>query len=313
MTVPGRSFLVHVATGAVLVAGCAASGPAGGKSKTVAYRPGVRINWTARQVELDAEVVLREGALELLACRTGSKEHESILRVKALPSHVYEALGLIGLTPGTPVGWDEKSEQTIPATGDRLEIHIRYRHAGTTKTVAAHEWLWNADKQRPMPPMVWVFAGSQRLEDGTFYADLDGTLITVVDFSSALISQPTSYSADNAELWLEPYTERVPKEGTRCQLILRPARPNELHVDVDRKGQVSVEGKVVDIDALVRRVREGGSARVRLTVAGEVGKEIVARLQAALTKAGASSIEVRSKSVARESQPPATKSDDPQP
>ena len=313
MTVRGRSFLLHVATGAVLVTGCAASGPAGGKVGTVAYRPGVRINWTARQVELDAEVVLREGALELLACRTGSKEHESILRVKALPSHVYEALGLIGLTPGTPVGWDEKSERIIPATGDRLDVHIRYRHEGRNKTVAAHEWLWNADSQRPMPPMAWVFAGSQRLEDGTFYADLDGTLITVVDFSSALISQPSSYSADNAELWLEPYTQRVPKEGTPCQLILRPAKPNELHVGIDRRGRVLVDGKLIDRDALLRRVREGGPARVQLTVAREVRMEIVARLQAALTKAGATSIEVRSKSAERESQRATTTSDEPQP
>ena len=311
--VHGRSFLLHVAAGAVLVTGCAASDPAGGKGGTVAYRPGVRINWTARQVELDAEVVLREGALELLACRTGSKEHESILRVKALPSHVYEALGLIGLTPGTPVGWDEKSERIIPATGDRIEINIQYRHDGKNKTVAAHEWLWNADKQRAMPPMTWVFAGSQRLEDGTFYADLDGTLITVVDFSSALISQPSSYSADNAELWLEPYTQRVPKEGTSCQLILRPAKPNELPIDVNRQGQVSVEGKVVGIDALVRRVREGAFARVQLTVAREVRMEIVARLKAALTKAGVTSIVIRSKSVGRESQRATTTPDQPQP
>lgn len=313
MTVRGRSFLLHVATGAVLVAGCAASGPAGGKGKTVTYRPGVQINWKDRQVELDAEVCLREGALELLACRTGSKEHESILRVKALPSHVYEALGLIGLSPGTPVGWDEKSEQIIPATGDRLDVQIRYRQGGASKTVAAHEWLWNADKQRPMPAMAWIFAGSQRLEDGTFYADLDGTLITVVDFSSALISQPTSFSADNAELWLEPYTDRVPKEGTACQLILRAAKVNELHVAVDRQGRVSVDGKVVNMDVLVRRVREGGPVRVQLTVGRDVGKEIVARLQAALTKAGATSIDVRSKSAEPQGRPNAKTSNEKQP
>ncbi|MCH8851940.1 MAG: hypothetical protein IID41_04735, partial [Planctomycetes bacterium] len=66
------------------------------------FMPGVRINWQEREVEVAGVVVLREGMLELFACSADTREHESIMRISARPAHVYQALGLLGLEPGSP-------------------------------------------------------------------------------------------------------------------------------------------------------------------------------------------------------------------
>ncbi|UCE61208.1 MAG: hypothetical protein JSU63_05560, partial [Phycisphaerales bacterium] len=85
-----------------------ATAGAGGKGEDVAgapeeatsqprqFAPGVKIDWQRRVVEVDASVVLREGPLELLACSPQTREHESILAVRARPLHIYQAMGLIG-------------------------------------------------------------------------------------------------------------------------------------------------------------------------------------------------------------------------
>jgi len=67
------------------------------------FADGIQINWTRKQVEVEATVVLREGPLELLACSPNTREHESILVIEARPLHIFKAMGLIGLQPGKPV------------------------------------------------------------------------------------------------------------------------------------------------------------------------------------------------------------------
>src|SRR5262249_47527761 len=84
-----------------------ATQPAG---KVVRFADGVTIDWGRRQVEIDSQVVLREGVLELLACSRGTKEHESILQVRAQPLNVYQALGMLGLPDGQPPRFDEATK-----------------------------------------------------------------------------------------------------------------------------------------------------------------------------------------------------------
>ena len=44
--------------------------------------PGVHLNLEERTVDVEAEVCLHEGMLELIACTEGTKEHESIVVMK---------------------------------------------------------------------------------------------------------------------------------------------------------------------------------------------------------------------------------------
>ena len=92
--------------------------------KIIDYQRGVRINWRDREVEVDGQVVLREGALELFACSPLTREHESIVCVDARPLHIYQALGLIGLNPGRPSYFDPDTRRYYPARGDPVEIEV---------------------------------------------------------------------------------------------------------------------------------------------------------------------------------------------
>src|SRR4051812_44007488 len=55
-----------------------------------------------KRVGLAAEVCLREGPLEVLLCKKGTKEHEAILRAEPDAKDIHELLILAGADAGRP-------------------------------------------------------------------------------------------------------------------------------------------------------------------------------------------------------------------
>jgi len=225
--------------------------PAG---KRVAFAPGITIDWSVPQVEVDARVVLREGPLELLICRDNSKEHESILATAARPRKLYEALGLIGLAPGRPMSYEPTTDRYTPATGQRLALEVHYRDGGEDKIIATHEWLTGSETKEPIAPPVWVFCGS-RTAEGVFAADVEGTIATVVDFDSALMGLADRHSALNAELWLTANTSVIPPKGTPCKLVISGLDVAPLVLTLTPEGFFLWEDEVLDpleLDTIIR-------------------------------------------------------------
>ncbi len=254
-----------------------------------AFAPGVRIDWSRRRVELDAQVVLRRGPLELLACSPQTREHESIFVVKARPQRVYQAMGLIGLEPGSPVRYDETHDRWYEPNGVALDILVRCG-AGTAQPV--RRLLRRTGEQKELSDIQWVFSGSRRSPDGRFGADLDGTLICVVDFETALISVGARHTADNDQLWLEANTEAIPPVGTACTLLIaaHEGSADELRVLVEPGGALTVETGSISVVGLVKRVKESRRDRDRFTVRLEpdagVDGTALDELAARLVKAG---------------------------
>jgi hypothetical protein len=199
------------------------------------YVRGIRIAWDKKEVLVDAKVVLRQGPLELLACSPQTREHESILVVAARPLHIYQALGLVGLEPGQPLRFDEEREDWIPATGERLEILVQWRHDGAERVVRAEEWLEEVKTGEPPTSQKWIFAGSLKSQGGGFAADSEGTVVCVVDFATALIALRDTHSADNEQLWLRARTDAIPPVGTPCTLVIR-AFPGKPATGVEKPG-----------------------------------------------------------------------------
>ena len=247
----------------------------------VDFQPGIHINWARRQVEVDATVILRQGAIELFACCPQIREHEAIVRIEGRPLHLYQALGLIGLTPGHPIRWHTETGEEQAATGDAVEILVRYTLVGKTRTEPIERWMKQVRFDRPTsrpgdhpPParsdldlLPWVFAGSFPIEEAAIAADAEGTVIAVVDFGSALIALPESHSDSNAELWLEPATDRIPPMETRCTLVFR-AGP--LRLTLDASGRIHHQGQALSLTATakaVRAFREGApDRRIRIAI-----------------------------------------------
>ncbi|MCP4250308.1 MAG: hypothetical protein GY778_24965 [bacterium] len=230
------------------------TGPADGR--TVELAPGVHIDWAKPQVEVAARVVLREGLLELLACSPQTREHESILRVEARPLHIFQALGLIGLEAGSPAGYDPTTERVVPARGHPINLEVRYEVNGKPRTDNVWDWLINAETKKPPSPRPWIFCGSRQFPGGAFGADVDGTVVCVVDFDTALISLPESHSADNALLWVTANTERIPPMGTECTLLFRAAENGPVIVECGPADRYRFEGQWLDQAGLLKAMTE---------------------------------------------------------
>lgn len=193
--------------------------------KVVEFGPGLRIDYRVPQVEVDGEIILREGALELFAYAKAPtpKEHESIVLLRTPPHLIFQALGLIGLMPGQPMRYLPELKKIRPPSGDKVDVLVRYEKDGRTVESSACDWMYDVEAKAPMARTPWLFTGSQRLEDGNFAADIEGTVVTVVDFDSSLLALPDLHTDSDAELWLKANSDVIPPVGTKVTLILRPS------------------------------------------------------------------------------------------
>jgi len=217
----------------------------------VDFASGIRIDYRVPQVEIDGRIILRRGDLELFAyskART-PKEHESIVLLDAKPKSVFQALGLIGLTPGKPTRYFYETQTVRLPTGDPVDVLVRYKDGDQEKTASACGWMTIGATKNTMPATHWLFTGSETAPNGDFYADYEGTTVTVVDFPSSLLSLPDRHSESNEELWLLANTEAIPPERTKVTLILRPV-PTELRIRVEADGQFTLLTAQPDLLAL---------------------------------------------------------------
>ncbi|MCO6438817.1 MAG: hypothetical protein J5J06_17110 [Phycisphaerae bacterium] len=245
------------------------SGSESAKDAAKEFVEGIRIDWKRRAVEVDSRVVLREGPLELLACSPMTREHESILVVPARPRDIYHAMGLMGLEPGSPPRYDMEKQRAIPATGESLRIMIQCDASGHRDPVPAARWLLDKNTDKPLDDIDWVFAGSRSSPEGRFLADLEGTVICVVDFDMALISPASSHTSDNEALWLSTNTDAIPPIGTNCVISIESRdRRAEVEIELDPGGGLSAGGKPASLDdiarGIVQSVERGENVRITM-------------------------------------------------
>ncbi len=248
------------------------------------FAPGVAIDWPRREVRVDATVVLRRGPLEFLACFPG-KEHESIVRFDASAEHIYQALGLIGLTPGRAA-----TQPGAAPAGDLLDIDVEWGDAGATRRTPAHEWLRGVEYGRPPTAVQFVFLGSSVLPDHTLTAGQTGEGVALVDFSDALIGVTRRGSSRSGELWVEANADRIPAADSKVVLIFSAARPVELAVRIDFRGVIHINdapASAADVaDLLTARRRLEPRFRLTIRVDDALSTD-VARVRSALVANGA--------------------------
>jgi hypothetical protein len=177
-----------------------------------------------RRLHLRARVVLRDGYLEHLMCSKGTKEHEAILATDALPQQIHAGLLLTGAEPGHPVRFVPKFE---PPTGTAIAIELSWKEDGKIHTADARQWI--KDEKNNALARDWVFGGSQFYEDPVtkkrIYAAIEGDLITVANFGSAILDLPIESSANDAERVFSTSTAKIPPLGTEVFVSLGPRRP----------------------------------------------------------------------------------------
>jgi hypothetical protein len=181
--------------------------------------------WYDRQGKravMRARVVLREGVLEHLMCRKGTKEHEAILATDADARQIHATLLLTGAEVGKPVQFVPDFR---PPSGSPIAIELRWRQDGEVQSTDARQWVRDEKTAAPLA-IDWVFAGSVVYEDRItkkpMYAADEGDLITVANFASAILDLPIASSANDAERMFTANTAKIPPIGTEVFVILAP-------------------------------------------------------------------------------------------
>ncbi|MGC9454802.1 MAG: YdjY domain-containing protein [Phycisphaerae bacterium] len=225
--------------------------------------PDLKVDLSARRVILSAEVCLRSGALELLVCKAGTKEYESILRTEAQASHLHAALLMLGLSPGLPGEWSDTGAdgQYIPPRGAELEVTLRWQdRSGEARESPATAWLKPDDGTDP--PRQWVFVGSEILPDGRYWADVDGDVLSVSNFPSAVIDVPFRSTTENELLLFEADSEKIPPVGTEVDVIIEPVPGADTAdyaralLEIDRYGRLRMDGEPLEPDELTAWAEE---------------------------------------------------------
>src|SRR5205085_5833484 len=105
-----------------------------------------------RRVAIQADVCLREGALELLLCKQFTKEHEAVLHADVDARQVHAALIVCGAKPGRPVQYEPKFQ---PPSGATIKVSLQYDQGGRVVTVSGREWVRNMQTKKPLA-VDWV-------------------------------------------------------------------------------------------------------------------------------------------------------------
>jgi hypothetical protein len=71
--------------------------------------PHLEFDLDKKQVRVECEALDTAAPLEFFCCETGTNEYESLLRSSVTPSNLHTALLAIGLKPGSPVTYSERS------------------------------------------------------------------------------------------------------------------------------------------------------------------------------------------------------------
>lgn len=189
----------------------------------------VKIDRERRTIDLDAQVILREGGwLELLACSPGTRTHESLLVVHAKPSHVHLALVMLGLEPGTPMRWRQVGDQyqVEPATGPTVAVTIvTTDRAGAEVETPASQWVISRQTDQALPDNTWLFTGSSfddTTDPPTYRGDVEGSVLSLVQFGDEVLARPTQTTNQTDQGMLIPNTQAIPPVGTNVVIRLRP-------------------------------------------------------------------------------------------
>lgn len=266
--IPGCVGMMVVLVGVAGVVGSARASEA-----ALPALPAIEIDREAGHVELEAEVVSEEADwLELLVCSPNTREYESVLSSPARPSHIHLALLLLDLEPGRPLSWQRVEGEASDEAGDGVagvEFVVEPPHgpqvaieciwedeAGQRHTVPANEWVVHQETGEPLAENVWLFTGSvfRRFEGRpgengeprqVYMADLNGTIVSLVNFGDDLLARQTTTTNRNDEQAWSTRSERIPPEGTAVTLRLTPTGERSEGDDPPADDEAAEEAEVV--------------------------------------------------------------------
>lgn len=102
----------------------------------------VLIDMQATKLIINSKVALREGLLEMLLCKSHTKEHESVLAFEGKAYILHAGLVALGIDPGKPVQFEPAYKEP---QGPKLKIELVWKdEAGKEHRDDARSWIRHA-------------------------------------------------------------------------------------------------------------------------------------------------------------------------
>ncbi len=176
----------------------------------------VRIDQVKRTVSFPAFVNQRKGPIEYLLVADFGKIHESLLRTEVDPSSIQLALLLLGATPAETTTNTPAPPSTRKGQG-RLEVEITWRIKNRLRRQRAESFVWDRKAKGKLAKGNWFFGGSRFRPDG-FAAQMDGSIVTVIDDDDAIIGSRARNREDD-DNWLA-YGDALPESDELVEIVL---------------------------------------------------------------------------------------------
>ena len=182
----------------------------------------VKFDKNAKTVSFPAAVNQTAGVIEYFLVTAEGKTHESLLRTAVRPHQLQLALLLLGAR-GTTNSFPENTAMPLP--GDPVSIEVSWKSKWMQTMRRAEELIFNTKTQSVMSRGHWVYNGSM-VVDGTFVAEEQGSIISVIEDPYALVNNPRP-GRENDEIW-EVLSTRVPPQETLVNVTI--------HLEAGRMG-----------------------------------------------------------------------------
>ena len=195
--------------------------------------PGLEINVAKGTVDVESEICLDEGTLELVACTKGTKEHESIVAVEARPIHIHTALLLLGAEAGNPAmrkAVDENQTRwvDVPPRGGEVDVFLVWKDKkdGVVERPISDFIKHAGEEKERFLTHTFLFAGSQLHGEGKgprqYLSDRSGNVISISTFGDETLCLPDVHGHQNGTLLWQVDATHLPPVGTKVTLRLRP-------------------------------------------------------------------------------------------
>jgi hypothetical protein len=175
----------------------------------------VRLDQVKRTITIPAAINLREGPIEYVLVTDYGKIHESLLRTDVNPYSIQAALLLLG---AIPPGTNATSATRSPvSSGSRIGIEISWKEKKRVRRKPVGNFVWDRVAKSRLGKGQWYFCGSTFRMDG-FTAQLDGSIITVIDDADAIIGSQARNREDD-DNWLA-YGSSLPPADATVEVVL---------------------------------------------------------------------------------------------
>jgi hypothetical protein len=175
----------------------------------------VRLNKTEGSVSFPAVINLSPGLIEYLVVTENGKIHESLLRTEVEPFHIHTAMLLIGAKGAGTNMFPEKPTGALP--GDKINLEVSWKIEGKKHNRRGEELVYNGQTKSTMSQGHWIYNGS-RIFEGTFIAQQDGSIVSLIEDPDALINNPRP-GRESDEIW-EVNTNGLPALNSPVEVKL---------------------------------------------------------------------------------------------